>query len=56
MHTLLGAFEASVYNESPGWNWHGWLGEKEVTDDSKGLVPEQTQLLFSAFAKYPDFS
>ena len=53
---LLGVLKLSIYNE-PAWlEMARMCRDGEVTADAKSLVLEQTQLLLSAFAKYPDFS
>ena len=53
---LLGVLKLSIYNE-PAWlEMARMCRDGEVTADAKPLVLEQTQLLLSAFAKYPDFS
>lgn len=53
---LLGVLKLSIYNE-PAWlEMARMCRDGEVTPDAKPLVLEQTQLLLSAFARYPDFS
>jgi hypothetical protein len=53
---LLGVLKLSVYNE-PAWlELARMCRDVEVPADAKPLVLEQTQLLLSAFARYPDFS
>jgi hypothetical protein len=53
---LLGVLKLSIYNE-PAWlEMARMCRDGEVTADARPLVLEQTQLLLSAFAKYPDFS
>jgi len=53
---LLGVLKLSVYNE-PAWlELARMCRDGEVPENTKSLVLEQTQLLLSAFAKYPDFS
>jgi hypothetical protein len=53
---LLGVLKLSAYNE-PAWlELARMCRDGEVPENTKSLVLEQTQLLLSAFAKYPDFS
>lgn len=53
---LLGVLKLSLFNE-PAWLELARMARAgEVTPDAKSLVLEQTQLLLSGFARYPDFS
>jgi hypothetical protein len=46
----------SVYNEGSWLELARMCRDGEVPADSKGTIVEETQLLLTAFAKYPDFS
>jgi hypothetical protein len=53
---LLGVLRLSIYNEGSWMELARMCRDSEVPADSKGTIVEETQLLLTAFAKYPDFS
>ena len=53
---LLGVLRLSVFNEGSWLELARMCRDGEVPADSRGTIVEETQLLLSAFAKYPDFT
>jgi hypothetical protein len=53
---LLNSLKLSIFNETAWLELARMAREEEVPADSKSLVLEQIERLFTAFAKYPDFT